>query len=236
MARPRMRHILLVTTAVLFTAGAACSESSDTSELVDPPDGTRWVGVDRVAFAVPEEWPTDIGHGCPGRSEPGVTFSGEHNVLYDCSAPPDDYVVPDLFNVDFLGSDETFDETVDVDGIEIGFREECDDDTCVLRFEIDDDDIAGVIRLTGADAAETARTIFDSAVRLPDGLVGVPMAGDAVDPDDAADVMEDAGLVADHSELGVSARGEVRSASWSDPAPGTIVEVGSEVSLLSDHP
>lgn len=205
--------------------------SADVAVAPQAPPGTRLVGMDRVAVAVPEGWGTNAVD-CDGHTaqRESVVFDSEVVELCDPPAHVDvsslhivesssDWAKPYLSNAHPAG---------EIEGVPIARVPTHEDGA---RFAgaliVESEDVVMWVLSPDADVVDE---ILDSVVIVPDGYVTVPTDPNAPLASDQA-AMETAGLsveVVERFKPGWSAGSLISS----DPPLGSVVPVGSTVTLV----
>jgi hypothetical protein len=226
-----MRFVL----ALLLLPLAACT-GDDSAWWAHPPEGTRWVGYDAVAVAVPDWWTTGETQ-CGAPVEDTVYF--DSGAIVDCSAPRYDAAADEVSSLAVLRDNGRYGED-ELDGsCQAWFP-----GVCRRLFAVADSDVIFAVTIDehGDGDFEEIRA---SARELPDGVTTVPLEVDGWTPswgEDPAvaralvDAIEAAGLeveveVADPDRNGDVAdlpRGALLDV---EPALGTPIEVGDRVKV-----
>ncbi|MBZ5734479.1 hypothetical protein K8Z61_08210 [Nocardioides sp. TRM66260-LWL] len=223
---------------------ASGSPSPAASDAPAPPPGTRWVGSGHVAIAVPEDFPVNalpcpgvavdtaivdpptVARACEAESVDPTTqvdvFTRDRHPLGDVVDPGTARRIADLApGVEA----ERFDAVASVDD---RGRTRCEATTRTggVDFTVVSDE---------ADACARVDALLDTVTYLP-GLVGVPGPGAVLDrrPEEAEAaayrrVLGEAGLSADRMVVCYCSS----PAYTTDPAPGSMVPEGSDVTLVA---
>jgi len=216
---------------------------------VDPPTapaGQRLVGMGRVAIAVPAGWNAYGLEGCEPAAKDTIWFEVESSGA-DLDCPSVTYESPSV-KISTLHADggqvakRFATRPRVVDGVEV-FRElvACPDDafcvgdTAVRYVVVPSEDVAFTI--SGPMGAHKALdAIADSVQILPEGYTTVPFVGSNYPVEWNAAIAE-AGLVPDGTlPCGPNDSCVANPAVRPDPAPGTVVAVGSTVTLFPSGP
>ncbi len=252
-----MRVLLAVGVLVVSTLLVGCGSdggSAKAAELPDPPQGTRWVGMNDVVVAVPEWWSTGETR-CGAPVETTVYF--DNTATYDCSDPVSPEEVAEVSSLAVIDASRGTGEHLladmevvrEVSGRDVLELEECDEwfeGVCRRLFAVPDEGV--LFAVTIADAADgDYEAIRDSLRILPGGKTTVPLstAGDGWTPTWGAEPdvvnlvsqrIEDAGLevrieVVEKSEGGDGDYATFPEGSLLDISPplGSVVDDGATV-------
>jgi hypothetical protein len=258
------RTVVLTVLAVLAVAagGLALARGVDgpdsttgPSALPAAPEGTRWVGMNRVVVAVPDWWTTGETQ-CLKPVEDTVYF--ESGAMTDCSDEPHPATLREVSALAVLDGTCCYGEhelrsmtpVTEVDGHQVVAREGCEEwfrGVCRRLFGVPD--LGVVFAVTIADEGDGDHEAIRDSVRvLPDGLTTVPLEvgsgftpGYGTEPslvDDVVAAVEKAGLQADVTRVSPRAgdgglTGDLPPGSLLEvsPAPGSVVENGATVTI-----
>jgi hypothetical protein len=249
---PRLVSLLLAL-PLLVACGEAPTAAPE-PDLLPAPDGMRWVGEAGVVVAVPDWWTT-------GETQCGApvedTVYADAAATYDCPDPADPATVREVSALAVLDGTCCLGEferrTMEpVDGRQdLVERPGCEDSlpgVCRHLFAVPDTDVVFAVTMT-EDGGATWQQVRDSARTLPAGLTTVPLSvaggsrwtpGWGEEPptaDSYARAVRQAGLrvetvveeLDDDGDHGSFVTGSLLEI---DPAPGSVVEPASTVTLI----
>lgn len=198
--------------------------STSSASSATPPPGTRLVGAAGVGIYVPADWVTEQ-PACSVPSQPYVFF--ESSAILSCfkmSGPRPEQ--PASLEIGPVHSAQLADvaSTVDENGVKVSSTAlVCESSMCRQTFIAEG--VAFTIEAPRMVAADTASPIGGSITPLADGVAAVPFIGDMPNAE-ASKVLKAAGLFI---QLGSS---QDKLLPTTDPAPGSVVPVGSTVTLF----
>lgn len=243
--------------ALLLAAISACGEADPTPQAAttDPPDGTRWVGMNGVVVAVPDWWTTGDTR-CATPVEDTVYF--DSGAIVDCADPVPRARAREVSSLAVLDGTRGIGEwkigemqpVAHVEGHEVVELEECDqwfEGVCRRMFAVPE--LGVVFAVTIADPGDADyQAIRDSVRILPDGQTTVPLQAEdwgtpgwGAEPDYVPRLVRavgEAGLKAEvleeripeHSP-GMVADLPAGSYLGSDPELGSVVDEGATVRI-----
>jgi hypothetical protein len=196
------------------------------------PRGMRWVGVNDVVVAVPRRWDT-VSEPCARPDGDTVVFLGASSLVVRCATVPTRGVSSLTVTGSYHGVPAVgrrVDIGADLNGVHLlhspvtcraGSSREC-----TLALVVPGSDARFEVRVTGPKARAMVERIRDSVTHLPAGLTTVPLVEYGMSVDKAKEQLADAGLVGWSPDVNFP-----HYATGTNPSPGTVVEVGTEVQL-----
>ena len=230
--------------AVIAFVAAGCAQSpprapAAVEQAVDPtvggtqlaaPEGTRWVGMNDVVVAVPEDWGTVI-QPCEPPDGGTVAFRGRDTVVMDCGDYPTRGVSSVSIAATMSGAiplGRRTDLFMKIDGVRLSHSGvKCRrGGPCETTFLVAGTGAVFRVVGQGRDGDSLVETIRDSVTRLPDGLTTVPYIEYGSSHDKAREQLAAAGLTAQVPEVNFPSY-----VTGTVPPAGSVVEKGTEIAV-----